>query len=484
MRPVWRWLGAAGIAASLTWFSASSPAASEASAQTPQEYQRLAHDIFKQLIEINTTDSVGNVSSAAEAMAKRLREAGFDEKDIQIAGPRENKKNLVVRYRGSGTRKPVLFIGHLDVVEARREDWTVDPFIFLERDGYFYGRGTEDMKSGDTLLITSFIRLKKEGYVPDRDLILALTADEEGGTANGVDWLLTTHRNWIDAEYCINLDGGEFEKDKNKHLLAGLQASEKVYVDYQFESLSTGGHSSVPSPDNAIYHLAGALSRLQMFSFPVNLGEITRNYFLKTATLSSGETAENMRAVAKEPPDPAAVLRLSQVPYFNSLLHTTCVATMLTGGHAPNALPQMARANVNCRIIPGEDPEEVRKTLESVAADPKVSVTIVPLKAANGSTVPQVGVPPSPLLPEVVQAEEKTVHSLWPGLPVVPTMSTGASDGRYLRIAGIPTYGIACMFFELDDNRAHGKDERIGVKDFYDGVEISYRLIRNLSSKN
>ena len=478
------WLGTAGIAASLIWFSASSAAASEVSALAPQEYQRLAHDIFKQLIEINTTDSVGNVTSAAEAMAKRLREAGFDEKDIQIGGPRENKKNLVVRYRGSGTRKPVLFIGHLDVVEARREDWTVDPFVFLEKDGYFYGRGTEDMKSGDALLITSFIRLKKEGYVPDRDLILALTADEEGGTANGVDWLLTTHRNWIDAEYCINLDGGEFEKDKDKRLLAGLQASEKVYVDYQFESLNAGGHSSVPSPDNAIYHLAGALSRLQMFSFPVNMGEITRNYFLKTATLSSGETAEHMRAVAKEPPDPAAALRLSQVPYFNSLLHTTCVATMLTGGHAPNALPQTARATVNCRIIPGEDPAEVRKTLESVAADPRVSVTIVPVKAANGSIVPQVGVPPSPLLPEVVEAEEKTVHSLWPGLPVVPTMSTGASDGRYLRIAGIPTYGIACMFFELDDNRAHGKDERIGAQDFYDGVEISYRLIRNLSSKN
>jgi len=453
-----------------------------ASGQAAPEYQRLAHDILRQLIEINTTDSVGNVTAASDAMAKRLREAGFEEKDIQIAGPRANKKNLVVRYRGNGARKPVLFIGHLDVVEARREDWSVDPFQFLEKDGYFYGRGAEDMKSGDALLVTSFIRLKKEGYVPDRDLILALTADEEGGTANGVDWLLTNHRNWIEAEYCINLDGGEFEKDKGKQLLAGLQASEKVYVDYQFESLNPGGHSSVPSPDNAIYHLSGALARLQTFSFPVNMSDITRNYFLKTAALSNGQTAEDMRAVAMEPPDEAAVARLSQVPYFNSLLHTTCVATMLTGGHAQNALPQMARANVNCRIIPGEDPEAVRKTLETVAADAKVSVTIVPVKAANGSVARPVGVPPSPLLPEVVQAEEKTVHSLWPGLPVVPTMSTGASDGRYLRIAGIPTYGIACMFFELEDNRAHGKDERIGVNDFYDGVEVSYRLIRNLSS--
>ncbi len=484
MTQLWAWLGTIAVAVSLMWTAPPSSAASDAGTPTPQEYQRLAHDIFRELIEINTTDSAGNVTSAAEAMAKRLRGAGFDEKDLQIAGPRENKKNLVVRYRGTGARKPVLFIGHLDVVEARREDWTVDPFVFLEKDGYFYGRGTEDMKSGDALLVTSFIRLKKEGYVPDRDLILALTADEEGGTANGIDWLLTTHRNWIEAEYCINLDGGEFEKDKDKRLLAGLQASEKVYVDYQFESLNAGGHSSVPSPDNAIYHLAGALSRLQTFSFPVNIGEITRNYFLKTATLSSGQSAENMRAVAKEPPDPAAVLQLSQVPYFNSLLRTTCVATMLAGGHAANALPQMARANVNCRIIPGEDPETVRKTLETVAADPEVIVTIVPVRASDGSVVPAVGVPPSPLLPEVVQVEEKTVRSIWPGLPVVPTMSTGASDGRYLRIAGIPTYGIACMFFELNDNRAHGKDERIGVQDFYDGVEVSYRLVRNLSSKN
>jgi len=455
-----------------------------AAAQTQTEYQQLAHDIIRQLIEINTTDSVGNVTTAAEAMAKRLREAGFDEKDIQIAGPRDNKKNLIVRYHGTGARKPVLFIGHLDVVEARREDWTTDPFVFVEKDGYFYGRGAEDMKSGDALLVTSFIRLKKEGYVPDRDLILALTADEEGGTANGVDWLLKTHRDWIDAEYSVNLDGGEFEKDKDKRLLAGLQASEKVYVDYQLESLNPGGHSSIPSPDNAIYHLSVALGKLQNFSFPVNMSEITRNYFLKTAALSSGQNAIDMRAAAKEPPDPAAIARLSQVPYFNSLLHTTCVATMLTGGHAPNALPQMARSNVNCRIFPGEEPEAVRKTLEKLLADPKVTVTIVPVKAADGTLVPQVSVPASPLLEEVVQAEEKTVDSLWPRLPVVPTMSTGASDGRYLRIAGIPTYGIACMFFELDDNRAHGKDERIEAKDFYDGVEVSYRLIKNLSSRN
>jgi acetylornithine deacetylase/succinyl-diaminopimelate desuccinylase-like protein len=452
--------------------------------QDKQDAQRLAREIFQQLIEINTTDSVGNVTTASEAMAKRLREGGFAEGDIHVAGPRDNKKNLVVRYPGSGKRKPVLFIGHLDVVEARREDWSVDPFVFLEKDGYFYGRGTEDMKAGDALLVTSFLRLKAEGYVPDRDLILALTADEEGGSANGVDWLLKNHRDWIEAGYAINLDGGEFEKDSGKRLLAGLQASEKVYVDYQFEALNPGGHSSLPTKDNAIYHLAGALSRLQNFSFPMNINEITRNYFAKTAAFSTGQTAQDMRAVANDPPDRGAVERLSQSPYFNSLLHTTCVATMLSGGHAPNALPQMARANVNCRIFPGEDPENVRRTLEKVAADPKVSVTVVTFKDENGNAVPPVAVPPSPLLPDVVQAEEKTVRGLWPDLPVVATMSTGATDGRYLRIAGIPTYGIACMFFDVNDTRAHGKDERVGVKDFYEGVEITYALIKNLSSRN
>jgi len=454
-------------------------------AQAPGRNEPLAHEILKQLIEINTTDSVGSVTAASEAMAKRLYEAGFAEKDIQIAGPRDTKKNLVLRYHGTGKRKPVLFIGHLDVVEVRREDWSTDPFVFLEKDGYFYGRGAEDMKAGDALLVASFIRLKQEGYVPDRDLILALTADEEGGTANGVDWLLKNHRDWIEAQYSINLDGGEFERDGDKRLLAGLQAGEKVYVDYQFESLNPGGHSSLPSPDNAIYHLSAALSRLQNFSFPVNVNEITRNYFEKTAAFSGGQTAEDKRAVAKQPPDLEAAARLSEAsPYYNSLLHTTCVATTLTGGHAPNALPQMARANVNCRIFPGEDPEVVRRTLEKTAADAKVKVTIVPYKDPAGNVIPTVPVPPSPLLPEVVEAERKTVQGFWPGLPVVSTMSTGATDGRFLRIAGIPTYGIACMFFEVNDNRAHGKDERIGVKDFYEGVEVAYKLIKRLSSTN
>jgi len=466
----------------MVMFFCSASLAFAANAQSTDETNRQAREIFKQLIEINTTDSVGNVSTAAEAMAKRLRDAGFPEKDVIVAGPVARKKNLVVRLHGTGQRKPILFIGHLDVVEAKREDWTTDPFQFLEKDGFFYGRGTEDMKEGDAILVLNFIRLKNEGFLPGRDLLLALTADEEGGDYNGVDWLLKEHRAWIDAEYCINLDGGEFERQKGQRLLAGLQASEKVYVDFQFESLNPGGHSSVPTPDNAIYHLAGALSRLQTFSFPLESSEITRNFFGRYAALSTGQTAADMKAVAKQPPDPAAVERLSTNPYYNSLLHTTCVATMLSGGHAPNALPQTARANVNCRIFPGEDPEVVRKTLERVAADPKVSVTIVPQKAADGQLIPVVAVPPSPLLPEVTTATEKVLAAMWPGVPLVATMSTGASDGKITRIAGIPTYGISCMFFDMEDDRSHGKDERVGVQDFYDGVDFNYRLIKELAS--
>jgi len=414
-------------------------------------------------------------------MAQRLLASGFPQQDVRIAGPNERKKNLVVRFHGTGQKKPILFIGHLDVVEARREDWTTDPFQFIEQDGYFYGRGTQDMKEGDALLVTTFVRLKREGFVPDRDLILALTADEEGGESNGVDWLIKEHRDWIDAEYCINLDGGEFERTKGKRLLAGLQASEKVYVDFQFEATNPGGHSSVPGPENAIYELAVALAKLQAFSFPVKVNEITRNYFAQTALLSSGSLAADLRGVSNDPPDPEAIKRLSTNPYYNSLLHTTCVATMLSGGHAPNALPQTARANVNCRIFPGEDPEEVLKTLERVAADSKLNITVVPDKTSDGKLVPTVAVPPSPLLPDLKAALERTLATMWPGLPVVPSMSTGATDGKYLRIAGIPTYGIACMFFDSEDDRSHGRDERLVVQDFYDGVEFTYRFMKELA---
>jgi acetylornithine deacetylase/succinyl-diaminopimelate desuccinylase-like protein len=457
--------------------------AEAALAQTNPAMNQEARAILQQLIEINTTASVGNVSKAAEAMAKRLLDAGFPESDVLVAGPNQRKHNLVVRYRGTGQRAPILFIGHLDVVEARREDWSMDPFRFIESDGFFYGRGTRDMKSGDALLIATFVRLKREGYQPDRDLILALTADEEGGDDNGVDWLLKEHKPWIDAQYCINLDGGEFEKLRGQRVLAGLQASEKVYADFQFQASNPGGHSSVPGTENAIYQLAAALTKLEKFSFPVHINDVTRSYFLESSRLTTGQLSADLRAAAKQPPETSAIQHLTNMPYYNSLLRTTCVATMLTGGHAPNALPQMARATVNCRIFPGEDPQEVRFTLERVVHDAKLTVTFVDEKTSDGQSIPVLTVPPSPPLPELVTAYTDSLAAFWPGLPVVPTMSTGASDGKYLRVAGIPTFGIACMFFDMEDDRSHGKDERVGVQDFYDGLGFSYRFMKTLSSK-
>ncbi len=452
-------------------------------AQERNGARQVARDLFKQLIEIDTTDAKGNVTTAAEAMARRLREAGFPDKDIIVAGPNERKKNLVARIHGTGQRRPVLFIGHLDVVEALREDWTTDPFQFIEKDGYYYGRGTTDMKDGDAILVTNFIRLKQEGYQPERDLILALTADEEGGDWNGVDWLLKHHREWIEADYCINLDGGDFLSDKGKKLSGTVQAAEKVYLDFELEVRNPGGHSSRPTRDNAIYHLAEGLARLGKHSFPVELNEITRAMLENGAALRSGQEAADMKAAAKNPPDAAAVERLSANPTYNALMRTTCVATLAEAGHARNALPQRARANVNCRMLPGTDPQQVRETIVSVVADPQIRVSFVEQKDADGKPVTPVSVPPSPLRPDLMAALEKTVHSLWPGLPILPVMSTGASDGKFLRMNGIPTYGISGVFSDLDERRAHGQDERVLVESFHDAVEFNYRLLKEISSE-
>jgi acetylornithine deacetylase/succinyl-diaminopimelate desuccinylase-like protein len=452
-------------------------------AQEQNAARQLARDIFKQLIEIDTTDSKkGNVTTAAEAMAKRLREAGFPEKDIIVDGPSERKKNMVARIHGTGKRKPVLFIGHLDVVEALKEDWTTDPFQFIEKDGYYYGRGATDMKNGDAILMANFIRLKQEGYQPDRDLILALTADEEGGDWNGVDWLVKKHRDWIDSDYCINLDGGDFTSNKGNKLFGAVQAAEKVYVDIALETRNPGGHSSRPTRDNAIYHLAEGLARLSQYSFPAELNEITRAVMEKGAAMRSGQEAADMKAAAKTPPDAEAIARLSENATYNALLRTTCVATMVEGGHARNALPQRARANVNCRLLPGTDPRQVLETIERVVADPQIHVSFVEQKDADGNVEMPVSVPPSPLRPDLMAAIEKTTHSLWPGLPILPEMSTGASDGKFLRMNGIPTYGISAVFLDLNEHRAHGQDERVPVESFYDAVEFNYRLVKEISS--
>jgi len=449
-------------------------------AQIDDATRQLSHDIFKQLIEINTTDSVGNVTTASEAMAQRFRDAGFPESDLQILGPNDRKKNLVVRLHGSGKHKPVLLIGHLDVVEARREDWTTDPFQFVEKDGYYYGRGTQDMKDGDAIMAAMLIRFKKEGFVPDRDIILALTADEEGGTSNGVDWLLRNHRELIDAEFAINHDGGGIVSEHGKPQYMTVDASEKLYSDYELIVTNPGGHSSLPTPDNAIYHLSDGLARLEHYQFPFELTTTTRAFYERMSKIASGERAADMRAILKNPPDMDAVARLSKDPIDNSILHTTCVATRLNGGHANNALPQMAQANVNCRIIPGHSTAEIGKELERVVADPKISVREL---GGIGGVMNRKSYTPPPLRPDVFQPLEKVTDSMWPGLTVLPDMATGASDGVYTNAAGMPTYCVSGEAIDRDDIRAHGKDERIRLESFYRAVDFFYRYVKAVTSQ-
>jgi acetylornithine deacetylase/succinyl-diaminopimelate desuccinylase-like protein len=444
--------------------------------QALNPHQQLARDIYRELIEINTTDSSGSTTVAAEAMAKRLKEAGFSAADLQVLGPQPRKGNLVARLRGAGRAKPILLLAHLDVVDAKREDWSVDPFKLLEQDGYFYGRGTSDDKAMAAIFVANLIRYKQERFVPDRDIIVALTADEEllDVPTNGTDWLLKNHRHLIDAELALNEGGGVALKN-GKPLFNRLQASEKISVMYGLEVKNAGGHSAVPSKDNAIYQLSEGLTRLAKYDFPIKLNEATRGYFERMASLESGQDAEDMRAILRDPPDAAAAGRLSSRPAHNAQLRTTCVATRLDAGHADNALPQSARAVVNCRVLPGESVADVQQTLVKVLANEKIAVTQVGSYTLS---------PPSPLKPEIVRAIEQLIAQFWPGIPLVPVMSTGATDSRFLRNAGIATYGHSGLGVEMFDNRAHGKDERLSVKSFFDGQEYLYRLVKALASEN
>ena len=455
-------------------------------AQLDPATKQLSRDIFQQLIEINTTDSVGSTTVAANAMAQRLLDAGFAKEDVVVLGPNERKGNLVARIHGfnsGGTRpaKPILLIGHLDVVEALRSDWTTDPFQFVEKDGYFYGRGTQDIKEGDAIFITTFIRLKKEGYKPDRDIILALTADEEGGKSNGVDWLLKNHRDLIDAAFVLNTDAGGVDMVNGKPISFNVEATEKLYGDYQLTATSAGGHSSLPVPDNAIYHVTDALTRLQAYTFPFELNPVTRAYFEKMSTLESGQTAANMKGILENPPSAEAIAALSATPKYNATMRTTCVATRLSAGHANNALPQSATANVNCRILPSHTREETRQQLIQIFNDPKVDVSYVNDARELVDTAPDSkALPPTELQPEVMQPLAKLVAQMWPGVPVIPVMETGASDGKFTSQAGLPTYGVNGIAIDIDDDRAHGKDERLGVDSYYRGVEFYYRYVKLL----
>ena len=433
-------------------------------------YQQLAHDLFRELIEINTVESEGT-APAAEAMARRLLDAGFPPEDVHIVGPDDRKVNLVARLRGRDLgRAPILLLAHLDVVEALRSDWTIDPWTFTEADGYYYGRGVTDDKDEAAIYTANLIRLKEEGFVPDRDIIVALTADEEGGPANGVQWLLENRRDLIDAEFALNEGGGGALKDGVRQLNS-VQASEKVYQDFDLQATNSGGHSSLPRQDNAIYDVAGALMRIAQYDFPVMLNEVSEAYFRGTAAVEGGAIAEDIRSVLMDPADQRAVERLQAFPHLNARLRTTCVATRLSGGHADNALPQTAGALVNCRILPNHNPAQVLLTLRELAG---TGVEVTPVGQPSPS-------PPSPLTPNVLGLIERITEEMWPGVPVVPVMSTGATDGLYLRRAGIPTYGVSGLFGDVDDNRAHGQDERILIESFYEGQEFLYRLVKALA---
>lgn len=450
-------------------------AAASPSPVPPPADQQLARDLLKTLVEINTTHAHGS-TEAAKAIQGWLLNAGFPPEDVVFIAPPDHpaKGNLVVRYRGRHPGNAVLFLGHLDVVEAKPEDWSVDPFKLTQQDGWFYGRGTIDMKDGDAALIESLIRLKREKFVPERDVIIAFTADEEaGGDSNGPAFLLKDHRDLIDASMVVNLDGGGGNTKNGAREFFEVGTSEKTYVTFTLETHSPGGHGSLPGPDNAIYRLASGLGRIEALKFPVMLTATTRASFDQLASLETGSTAADMHAVAKEPPDADAAGRLSQNVRLNAQLRTTCVATLISGGHAENALPQRARATIQCRMMPGDSAEHVQSVLITALADPAIGITL---------DAPPIVSPESPPSPQLLRKVASLAHSMWPGVPVIPTMATGFSDDRQTRNAGMVSYDISGVWQDVDENRAHGRDERIGIQAFDESVEFTYRLIKTMSS--
>jgi acetylornithine deacetylase/succinyl-diaminopimelate desuccinylase-like protein len=451
-------------------------AAASAPAIPPPTDQQLARDLLKTLVEINTTHEHGS-TEAAKAIQGWLLSADFPPADVVLIAPPDHptKGNVVVRYRGKHPGNAVLFLGHLDVVEAKPEDWSVDPFTLTQQDGWFYGRGTIDMKDGDAALIESLIRLRRERFAPDRDVIVAFTADEEaGGDSNGPAFLLKNHRDLIDASMVVNLDGGGGNTKNGARQYFEVGTSEKTYLTFTLETHSPGGHGSLPGPDNAIYRLASGLGRLEAFKFPVMLTATTRSSFDQLGSLETGSTAADMHAVAKEAPDLDAAERLSQNVRLNAQLRTTCVATLISGGHAENALPQRAKATIQCRMMPGDSPDHVRNLLIAALADPAIGLTM---------DAPPIVSPESPPTPPLMKKIGSLAHSMWPGVPVIPTMATSFSDDRQTRNAGMVSYDISGVWQDVDENRAHGRDERVGIQAFDESVEFTYRLIKTMSVK-
>ncbi|MBI3569333.1 MAG: M20/M25/M40 family metallo-hydrolase [Gemmatimonadetes bacterium] len=445
----------------------------------PSPVQQTARAVFAELLGINTDHDSGSTTVAAQAVARRLLTAGIPAADVQVLGPAGSRNhNLVARIHGTGARKPLLLLAHLDVVTARPGDWTLPPYQLTEKDGFLYGRGTSDIKDGAAILVAAFIQLHKDGVVPDRDVILALTAGEESSADySGIDWLLKNHRDLVDAEWCWNVDGGDPELLHGARVARTVQASEKVYATFQFEATGAGGHSSLPTKDSPITRLAAALTRLAAYDFPVHLSEVTRGALAAAARHEPPAVAADLRQVTGAKPDAAAVRRLAaRSPFYNAQMRTTCVATQLEGGHAENALPQRAVAKVNCRILPEEAAGDfVLRTLTRVVADPSVKVTIA------YAPVPS---PASPLHPEIMRPLAAVTAKFWPGVPLVPQMETGATDGAILRNGGIPTYGMSPVFLDVDDTRAHGRDERIIAKEFDTGADYALAMLKAFATRD
>ncbi len=436
--------------------------------------QAAFREIYQELVETNTALSAGNCTEAAQKMAARLRKAGYPESDLHIFATADHPKEggLVAILPGTDPKaRPLLLLAHIDVVEARREDWERDPFKLIEEGGYFYGRGSLDDKSMSATWVDTLIRLRAERTKPRRTVKMALTCGEEtNGAFNGAEYLVKERRDLIDAAFAINEGAWGMLDDSGKRIMFGVQAGEKTSQNFRLEVQNIGGHSSRPVKNNAIYHLAAALTRIEHHDFPIQLSDTTRVYFSRMASIVGGETGAAMTKLVADPSDAAAAAKVTEDPTWNGMLRTTCVATTLDAGHATNALPQRARANVNCRIYPGDSGESVRQVLEKVVADPEVKVTTLEIRGPS-TVMP-------PITREIMAPIEKVSSRIYPRVPVIPILQPGATDGQFLTAAGIPTYGVNGLFMDRDLGNIHGLNERVRVQSLYDGRDFLYELVK------
>ena len=454
--------------------------AQTSSADYTAPHQKRALEIYRTVIGYRTAEGHGQVPAMASWLAEQFRAGGFPADDVHVlpftSPDGEEKAGLVVRYRGDGSsgQRPILFMAHMDIVDALPQDWERDPFTLIEEDGYFFGRGTTDNKMGVTMLTTTFLRMKSEGFVPTRDLILSFTGDEETGMLSA-QRMVSVHRDLTDAEFALNSDGGggALSAEGNPVSFA-VQTSEKTYATFELTVTNPGGHSSTPRTDNAIYQLAGALRNIEAYRFPVMVNDATRLYFRMMSELVPGEVGEAMARLADDPTDEAAADVLWKEPEQVGITRTTCVATMLRGGHAENALPQNATATVNCRIFPGVEVSDVQATLEEVAATPTLTIAVLDDPKAS---------PSSPIRDDVMNAVTRAVEARYPGTPVIPYMAPYGTDGLHVRAGGIPTYGVSGMFMRDADQFAHGLNERVTVKEFFSALEHWRMIVEELAGR-